>query len=184
MTQLSLAGGHSPEGFGLPDDFQGTYPSDKERVQKAHHQYLLLGFIPSIRPLSSTNVVFVPFEHQTEPSSSVVREVDIDIDILKTLYAFRNEQLIIEFIRRHASLTWTIFEAYPEIENRFGPNPQICLQIMVDPETPEYEQLFAFIRTELNAEEAFGALSSFEEDWWLMHPSFETGLVCFNIECI
>ena len=123
---------------------------------------------------------------ETGPESgmSVVLELEKEITGLKELFKFRNVAIVEDYLKRNYTLIETLLWAYLEIKKRFGFDPQICLEVITDPETPEFEQLVAFIRTTMNAEDAFDALTSLEEEWWLGHATFTTGLLCIHLECV
>jgi len=142
------------------------------------------GLLTSILLPGHSNVVSTMVETELGSTMSIVLELEKELTGLKELLIFRNVAIVEDYLKRNYTLIETLLEAYLEIEKRFGFDPQICLEIITDPETPQFEQLVAFIRTTMNAEDAFDALTSLEEEWWLEHTSFTTGLLCIHLECI
>ena len=68
-----------------------------------------------------------------------------------------------------------ILEAYPHLVKHSGPNPQVMLEVVRDPEAERSEQLFAYILTSLDTDEALDRLDRLDEEWFLdqFDPSFQ-----------
>lgn len=157
---------------------------DKQDYREIWNQQDILTLLCSILFPFPSNVLPIRLETESESGMSVVLELEKELTGLKELFKFRNVAIVEEYLKRNYTLIETLFEAYLVINNRFGFDTQICLEIITDPETPQFEQLVAFIRTTMNAEDAFDALTSLEEEWWLEHTSFTTGLLCIHLECV
>lgn len=86
---------------------------------------------------------------------------------LEEVYPFRNTEAVRRFLGAHPHLIEIILEAYPYLVKHFGPNPQVMLEVVRDPEAERPEQLFAYILTSLDADEALDRLDRLDEEWFL-----------------
>jgi hypothetical protein len=88
------------------------------------------------------------------------------ISALNELYEFKGE-LVDGFLRENPSLSSLLFGAYGTVRKYFGPDAQMALEIVADPEALGDQQLFVLIRTELPRKEARARLAKLDRDWWL-----------------
>ena len=87
---------------------------------------------------------------------------------LEEMYSFRNKAAVQRFLQIHPHLIEIILEAYPYLVKHFGPNPQVMLEVVRDPEAEEdSEQLFAYILNSLPADEALKRLDKLDDEWFL-----------------
>jgi len=88
------------------------------------------------------------------------------------------------FISANPYLADLLLEAHPHIEKHFGPNPQLALEVIVDPEEEDFEELFAYILTTLEPEVALARLDQFDEAWFLDQLARAAGKLNFNLEFV
>jgi len=89
---------------------------------------------------------------------------------------------VLDFLKKHENLaSFLIEEAYNKIREHF-PTGELVLDVLTDPETNE-KTLVAFIRTDLNPEEALSKLEKLDEDWWLSAASRAEKL-CIHLEFV
>jgi hypothetical protein len=100
---------------------------------------------------------------------------------LEEIYSFRNVEAVRRFLHAHPHLIEVILEAYPYLVRHFGPNPQVMLEVVRDPEAERSEQLFAYILTSLNADEALDRLDRLDEEWFLDQFDRVGNLFNFNL---
>jgi hypothetical protein len=102
---------------------------------------------------------------------------------LKTIYTFRNGDDIRQFLLDHRSILSVLWEARPVVEEFFGNDVSVDLEVVNDPEASHSKQLFGYIGTaSLSPEEAFERLNAFDEVWFLKQFDLTGGLFNFNLE--
>jgi hypothetical protein len=90
---------------------------------------------------------------------------------LDSLYRIKNRIEVFDFIQKTPALSNLLVEAYRKIEEYFGKNTQVSLDVFNDPEEPEFRMLNALITTNRTAKEARRILDRFDTEWWLeMYP--------------
>lgn len=88
------------------------------------------------------------------------------ISQLKKLYEFR-DGLVESFLEENPSLGNLLLEAYRKIPEHFGPEVEMALEVVADPETLADKQLFVLIRPELLRKDARARLAELDRGWWL-----------------
>ncbi|MCI0692184.1 hypothetical protein L0337_09300 [candidate division KSB1 bacterium] len=73
-------------------------------------------------------------------------------------------------------------ETYDKIGNYFGPQPEVVLEVVADPEADDDRELFTFIRTSLPPQEALEKLDQLDENWWLDAGDQADGKLCIHLE--
>ena len=81
-------------------------------------------------------------------------------------YTLRDREAVREFVAKHPFLGSLLSEAYGRIQDHFS-GSEVFLQHVVDPEIEDYEELVAFIGTNLPPTEALDRLKRFNHEWWL-----------------
>lgn len=123
-------------------------------------------------------------ELRRDITSSVLVEQGEKLSRIKRIYGFREEAEAARFLRMHPALIDLLLEAPPHFERYFGPNPQVVLEVVVDPEASDSEELFANICTSLPAEEALERLDQLDEGWFLDQLERTAGRFNFNLEFV
>lgn len=117
--------------------------------------------------------------------------MDIDIPVvlsqsitlaLEQIYPLRNAAAVRRFLRTYPQLHEILLEAHTHLERYFGPNPQVTLEVVSDPEVEGLEELFAYIHTRLPVAEALVQLDKLDEEWFLDQLDRVGGRFNFNLE--
>lgn len=103
---------------------------------------------------------------------------------LEDLYTFRNSVAVRHFLLCHPHLIDLLFEAYPHLARCFGPNPQVALEVVQDPEVADWTQLVAYILTSLPVNQALDRLDRFDDEWFLDQVDQVDDLFNFNLEVL
>jgi len=119
-----------------------------------------------------------------EITSSVLVGQGEKLSQIKRIYSFRDEAETARFLRIHPALIDLLLEAPPHVERYFGPNPQVVLEVVADPEASDSEELFANICTSLPVEEALERLDQLDEGWFLAQLEWTAGRFNFNLEFV
>lgn len=117
-------------------------------------------------------------------TSSVLIEQEEKLSQIRRIYGFRGEAEAVRFLRMHPALIDLLLEAPPHVERYFGANPEVVLEVVVDPEANDSEELFANIRTSLPVEEALERLDQLDEGWFLAQLERTDGRFNFNLEFV
>ncbi|NEP42081.1 MAG: hypothetical protein F6K35_23805 [Okeania sp. SIO2H7] len=93
---------------------------------------------------------------------------EADSDRLKQFYTFRDSKRVVQFLEKHPFLLPLLLEAPKQI-NTFFPGDELFLEVAIDPEaaSPEDNELFLLIVTNIDPEEAVEKLWEFDDKWWL-----------------
>lgn len=103
---------------------------------------------------------------------------------LGEFYTFRNVTAIRRFLHIHPRLIDVLLEARAHLQEHFGPDPQVVLQVVEDPEAENWSQLFAYILTDLPVDEAQARLEKLDEEWFLNQLYQVNNLFDFNLEFV
>lgn len=114
---------------------------------------------------------------ESEVGTSVFLKTKEDIELLGSIYTFKNPAEIRKFLWTHKDLIGTLLEAHKQIKRVFGENMiEVYLEYGRDPEE-DFEGLFAVIKTNLSPEESLDLLDRFDEEWFLDNVSNEIGSI-------
>jgi hypothetical protein len=106
----------------------------------------------------------------------------INIDWLKKKYTFIYPEMVNAFLQQYPFLINILKEANTYIEKHFYNNPKVLLKISKDPESEDdFEQLFAYIITDLPVMDAITRLSHLDHDWYLKQPQSVRNIFNINI---
>lgn len=104
------------------------------------------------------------------------------IERLKNLYALRNENRVIEFLRLHDYLFSLIFEI-PEQIRKYFPDTHLYLRIIRDPDSKTLDEwLILDVSTDLSAREAIDRREKFIKEWWRSNRSRSNGNLSIFLE--
>ncbi|MEG4530168.1 hypothetical protein [Microcoleus sp. D2_18a_D3] len=88
-----------------------------------------------------------------------------DIETLEKSYIFRDKTEVIEFINQYPFLLPVLLEAPVQISNYF-PEQKLLLQVINDPEIPNYVHLvLSIILTDLDPDEAMDREDELRKNW-------------------
>jgi len=88
------------------------------------------------------------------------------------------------FLKLYPHIVQLLIEARPLLARHFGPETPIRLEVVVDPESDAEDgdaQLFAFVETPLEPEEARPKLWQFKDQWWLERFRRSDGRLAFGL---
>lgn len=142
-----------------------TWPQSAGRVPSDVLEWSVL--LPRT-PVSESSIALEetkPWQEEIEVST--VRSLELQVSWVKQFYAFRRSQEVSRFLQAHPFLVPLLLEAYGEIDQYFGPSPDVVLEVITDPESENDRELFALVQTELSPDDALHRLDRFDQEWWL-----------------
>jgi hypothetical protein len=101
---------------------------------------------------------------------------------LEEIYSLRDAAAVKRFLHARPQLVEVLLEARVHLQRYFGPDPQVALEVVSDPETEDLKELFAYIHTSLPVDEALARLDKLDEDWFLAQLDRVDGQFNFNLE--
>jgi len=102
---------------------------------------------------------------------------------LESFYTFRNSDEVKIFLINNKRIFSVLWGARPVLEEFFGTDISIALEVINDPESTNIKQLFGYINAgSLSPDEAFERLSAFDDVWFLKQFDLTGGLFNFNLE--
>jgi hypothetical protein len=131
---------------------------------------------------SSSWVTQSLFIWKQETGSSTVAAEEAKLRQLEEIYVFPQAATVRPFLRTHPQLVEALLEAYVYLQEYFGPEPQMVLEVVSDPEVEGWDELFAYILTALPVDEALARLDRFDQEWFLDQFDWTDGLLNFDVE--
>lgn len=122
--------------------------------------------------------------HRHEATSSFLADQGEKLFQLQETYGLRLEPPVGRFLHAHPTLVDLLLEAYAYLEQYFGLNPQVGLEVVSDPDSDDSEELFANIRTSLSVDEALERLDRLDQGWFLAQLGRTGGRFNFNLEFV
>ena len=116
-------------------------------------------------PASLSTLHLPQFDWRTG-SFSTVLEQERWIESLAGLYSFDDSVSVGRFLRENPFLLALLMEARKKIQEYFGPDAQVTLEVVTDPEADDFQQLFALIHTGLPPEDEVDLLEDLYDEWW------------------
>lgn len=106
------------------------------------------------------------------------------LNTLKRNYTLHQEEKISQFLQQHPRLLKILEDAPTQIRNYFpvNQNPDLILEILADPDIPDYEELFILIVTQYDADIAIENLEKLNESWWFKIPFDERSELCIDVK--
>ena len=106
------------------------------------------------------------------------------LQLLERFYAIRGPEEIAEFFDTHPLFAPLLIEARSELEKHFGSKSTVALQVAHDPEWRGLVNLFGYIITSLNPEEAGKRLRQFDREWFLKQDNAVLEILNFDLEYV
>jgi len=103
---------------------------------------------------------------------------------LEEIYSFRDAAAVRRFLHTYPQIIDVLLEAHVYLQKYFGPDPQVVLEVVSDPEVEDMDELFAYILTSLPVDEALARLDKLDEEWFLDQLDRTNGLCNFNLEFV
>ena len=98
--------------------------------------------------------------------SQAEKEYEDSVLALGEEFYFRNITAVREYLRRHRLLIDILFELRRKINEFFGSDTKLRLEVFTDPED-DTSKLFALILTALPSREVSPKLNQLDQEWWL-----------------
>jgi hypothetical protein len=115
---------------------------------------------------------------------SIVITREAQLHQLEEIYSRRQLAAVRRFLRTHPQLVDILLEAYVYLQRHFGPDPQVVLEVVSDPEVEDWDELFAYILTSLPADQTLAQLDRFDQEWFLDQLDRTQGLLNFDVEFV
>jgi len=104
--------------------------------------------------------------------------------MLEEMYSLRDATAVRRFLQTYPHVVKVLLDAYPYLLKHFGPDSQVTLEVVSDPEVADWDQLFAYICTPLPVNEALARLHKLDEEWFLDQLDRIDDLFNFNLKCL
>jgi hypothetical protein len=88
------------------------------------------------------------------------------------------------FLYNHPGVANVIIEAHPHLLDAFGKFIRVKMQMVKDPEIDNFEQLIAYIITDMSVEQALASLNQFDYQWYLNQLGRLDGNFSFNLDFV
>ncbi len=105
------------------------------------------------------------------------------ISELNRLYEFRDDR-VVRYLEKHPPLASVLKEAHERIRKYFGQDARVVLDAIKDSEMDDNERLFAFVQTNLSADDALDRLDELYEQWWLDRLSMVQPKMSIDVEFV
>ncbi len=102
------------------------------------------------------------------------------IDELRDGHTLRDERAVLSFLDEHAQVLPVLLEGRCHIARLFGVDASVELDVVIDPESDGYRQLFAYIVTSGEPGDVLERLNRFDEEWFLGKIAVVGDLLCFS----
>jgi hypothetical protein len=106
------------------------------------------------------------------------------ITALESLYTIRDWKAIQRFVVEFPNVFPVLLEASTALAKHFGPDCQVTLEIVSDPETENQRELVAYVQTSLPVADALVCLDSFDRAWFLERLDGISGLFNVNLGAV
>ena len=120
-------------------------------------------------------------EQSLYSGNSTILLSNVDLDRLNTEYSLRNSIKVCGFITQQPSLLPLLEQAPSKIREYFPGSP-LSLELVTDPEEPEFVELVVRIGTTLQPKLAAKALMALNRDDWLRESRQERGTISITVE--
>ncbi|MGH9765768.1 MAG: hypothetical protein ACREDR_21965 [Blastocatellia bacterium] len=96
-------------------------------------------------------------------------------------FSLRDSAGVKLFLSENNFLYDLLIEAVSEINKRF-PEPDLALEVVLDPDESDDAQLFLYVCTTLAPKDARSHLKEFDRGWWLPALPRTRGKLCISLE--
>jgi len=154
-------------------------------VAKAVPQFALPPLTPAV---SSASVI--ELERLARVPGRQISETSTVAAFAQTLrriedwYQVADAPAVRRFLYQNRVLADVLVEAFPRVQEFFGPQAQMVLRVVPDREVENDEQLFAYILTSQPPDEAMRRLDALDEAWFLDQLDRVGGLFNFDLEFV
>lgn len=88
------------------------------------------------------------------------------LDPVLELYTLADAE-VDAYLQKRPFLLPVLVELHGQVQKYFGPNTQIVLEVVTDPEGDGERELFAIVQSALPPDEADDRLDRLDHEWWL-----------------
>jgi hypothetical protein len=145
--------------------------------------YVPIGIIPTKdidKAISNIEIKHALAEIEQQP---ICAQEDNFYKIQYLLNSFHVEHSssVAKFLQRNLFLLELLIEASKKIKTYFENNVEMSLEVIADPENASSRQLYIFIHTQLETQDALLLLDKLDEDWWLDVAPKANGLMNISL---
>ncbi len=108
----------------------------------------------------------------------------VDLSKIESLYNLRQPDEIQNFLTEFPLLRQVLETAHPTLQNFFGPDIQLDLALVHDPEVENWRTLVVYILTSLPVDDVLNHLARFDEAWLVHQPDVVQEQLSFNPEFV
>lgn len=101
-------------------------------------------------------------------------------EVLEIGYKVENQELVGQFLNENPFLVPLLDLVKTNIELYF-PDANLTLEVLNDPEIPNYVQLGVFIYSDFELEEAIDRLHNFDHSWWIKNSPLAQNKLLIDI---
>lgn len=105
-------------------------------------------------------------------SSSYIYEQDRNIDKLKALYQFADNNSIVRFLQHKSKLIDTLEKIPVKLLEYFFCDDELILEVFNDPEETDSEYIQIMVITKSSITDAFDRIEKFETEWFYKNVDF------------
>jgi len=146
------------------------------------HLWLLDVTVSHLQTMTQPAPIFFRVPRWEYVGASTVKAFEQALQQIENFYLVTNPQTVRQFVRLHPYLAELLIEAFAPLREFFGPDPQVSLSVVSDPEQEGLEELLGSILTPLPPDEALARLDAFDEYWFLDQLDRANGTLNFNLE--
>jgi len=106
------------------------------------------------------------------------------VQLVDAQYVMRSRGAVHQFLADHRGLEEALIHLPALATKWFGSDIRLELDVIKDPEFPEWVQLFVFICTSSEVDEALQALHFLEDEWFRRHPPALDDLLTFTLDVL
>lgn len=103
---------------------------------------------------------------------------------LTELYRFDEQSEVADYLSENSSLVPLLREAYPKIQEYFGPGTEVTLEVYRDHEAKRRRELLAQVQTRLGTSEALARLDRLYGEWWAEASAADPLKMSIDVEII
>lgn len=102
---------------------------------------------------------------------------------IQRLYDLQDRPAIWQFLSGQHQVSQDLVDVHTYIVQHFGPEPQVTLRVITDPEYPDWTQLFGFIHTTQSFDSALDTLDAMRLQWFRDRPNRDRHALTLTVEC-
>lgn len=112
--------------------------------------------------------------------TSTTSESPTALEELRSTHVLRDERAVLLFLDEHSEVLPVLLEGRDRVSQYFGLDASVELDVVEDPESDGYRQMFARIVTSLGQDDVERRLDRFDEEWFLGKMAIVGDLLCYS----